>query len=306
VSDPRRTLDDAYVELSRETGASVLNLREAALELAGHDNSSDFGTEREEAAALAALATGLRDGTLAARQLSEGYAQAEHERIAAAYGREAWDSDNGLPRFDSRKLAAGDYAPQELPPGPVPDRQPARLTPDQASEVDRLLPLSQSLQRGEPMRPRYGSATGGPAASERMFTAPGAPRAPVSDEVILAHALADTDPGAVALARSSYHGGAGQHEVTSANRAHVEDREGYAGDPSRDVAADVARLEREYPEYFGGRNGRRPGGKVTDPTRGELAAPGSQGSQSVRPKSESQRSAGTHRSRPGHTGGWWR
>jgi hypothetical protein len=165
--DVRSTLDAAYLELSQETGASVTALHDAAAELSGHDAGSAFGSQAEEINALAALANGIRDGSLAAGRLTEADAQREHERIEAAYTRQPWEPgyDPSMPRLDPRKVSAPSYFPQPVTPSPV-QRQPARLTEEQEAEVNRLLPLSNSMQRGEPQRPSYGSATGGPAASE--------------------------------------------------------------------------------------------------------------------------------------------
>lgn len=200
----RKELDAALVELSAETGSPVHLLREAALELAGHADGSDFQTEREEAAAIVRLTTGLRDGSLKASRWTEDRANAEHARLAALHGASVLDRDPAAVKFDQAKLDRHLYAPQPVTPSPeaATQRQPAKLTAVQQAEVDRLSLTYKDIQDGNPQRPAYGAAAGNRPGSYELDLS--GRSSPVTDSVILANVLgrSSSDPGILALANS--------------------------------------------------------------------------------------------------------
>lgn len=194
----RKMLDEAYLELSQETGASAPELRQAALELAGLEGRADFPTDRAEAEGIGRLAAGLRDGSLQRTRWTPQDVAAEHQRLARLHGEPYRDSPDAL-RFDQRKLDAHEDAPQPLTQ-PRTQRQPARLSAREAAEVDRLSAVALSMQQG-PSRPAYGAAGNGPAPwdiGEASVTARGRQ---VSDQEILASVLnRHADSGLLALA----------------------------------------------------------------------------------------------------------
>jgi hypothetical protein len=264
------------LELAQRIGADPAQVRQAALEALQERVAAAQAAGDPEAVELAA-------------------ADAEHQRLASNYGGQpGMPSWNPASTYRDRTPA---YAPVSLPD----PRPPAEPTPGQEAEIMRL--SNTYLEQPENLRvPSYGSA-GGPTASELELAARSAPdysRPPVygspewvaslpANSALRAVWTGGTVPGTMALAR--------QEQVTTATRAHSADSED-GEDPSDDLDDRLDEIVARHPGLGLRRRGKV---RITDPTRGEHAAPGSQGSQSVRPKEPAQRARERSASRPGHT-----
>jgi hypothetical protein len=321
----RRTLDSAYAELASEQHLELTAVRDKALELAGHGDGSTFSTDQEEINAVAALALGLRAGTVRMGEaMTQQDADSEVMRLAASY-----DGLPGMPRWDPHEVAAVAHHPDPAAPLPGPERQPVTLTSEQAAERDRLLALSNELRSG-PSRPQYGAALGGPVPGELVLSQQGGSdhvsdseilaatlgqrkhdpdelalservrpadiahltAAQVNEQIVSGHlVLARAPNGALILARGQYHGGPGSHTVTSNTRAHCADDEDYE-DASDDLEGKLQDIRDRHPDLF-----RQAG----DPARGK--DPSRAGNARIGVKSQAQRARERRASRPGHTSG---
>jgi hypothetical protein len=296
-------------------------IADAALQLAGHVNGTTFGSVKEECIGLAALVDARNSGRRAS--LDEPQAAAEVSRLTTEHEGRFGDTSQGALHFDQAKAdRALDRALNPLPARPV--QQAPMPNPVEQLLIDEYTATADEMQ-GPPLRVQYGSAEAGLPDSERELAATQSGAIPAhimarhpggvagvsaftalvalaAQEVSARRGLGGPAPDVdeitgrnedyFGLARSQYHGGAGQHEVSSATRAHTDELQ-FEPAERIDPEAAIKRLMKENPDLF---VQTRPG----DPTRGEFA--NDAGNQVVRPKSPAQRARERRAARPGRTG----